>query len=112
MRSMRRIFMAVFGLAGLAAAGSPSLAGTDEPCVELRLSGKRVVEIPCPEGLDRILELPLFRQAPGEENNFAIVPDIPDDRDMVIDPAWRHDEDMISEPDDSEGRAFGGRARY
>jgi hypothetical protein len=112
MRSMRRIFMAVFGLAALAAADAPAQAEPAEPCVELRLSGKRVVEIPCPEGLDRILELPLFRQPPRDENDFAIIPDIPDDRDMVIDPAWRHDEGMISEPDDSEGRAFGGRARY
>jgi hypothetical protein len=110
---MRRIFMAVFGLAGLAAAGSPSLAGTDEPCVELRLSGKRVVEIPCPEGLDRILELPLFRQAPGEENNFAIVPDIPDDRDMVIDPEWPHDRRIIAEPEGLSPRgAFGDGTRY
>ncbi len=112
MRSMRRIFMAVFVPAGLAAAGAPALAGTDEPCVELRLSGKRVVEIPCPEGLDRILELPLFRQPPRDESDFAIIPDIPDDRDMVIDPAWPHDRGIVAEPDGSEGRAFGGQARY
>ncbi|MDH3229698.1 MAG: hypothetical protein OEN55_07905 [Alphaproteobacteria bacterium] len=99
MRSMRPIFDAVFVLVGLTAAGSPALAGTDEPCVELRLHGKGVVQIPCPEGLDQIFELPLFRQAPEEKDDFAIVPDIPDDRDMVIDPEWPHDRGMITKPD-------------
>jgi hypothetical protein len=110
---MRRIFMAVFGLAALAAADAPAQAEPAEPCVELRLSGKRVVEIPCPEGLDRILELPLFRQPPRDENDFAIIPDIPDDRDMVIDPEWPHDRGIIAEPEGLSPRgAFGDGTRY
>ena len=99
MRPMRRIFVAVFVLAGLASADVSAWAGSGEPCVELRLHGEGVVQIPCPEGLDRILELPLFRQSPEGKDDFAIVPDIPDDDDMVIDPEWPHDPDIIAEPD-------------
>ena len=99
MTPMRRIFVAVFVLAGLAATHAPARAGPDAPCVELRLRGTGVVQIPCPEGLDQIFELPLFRQAPEEKDDFAIVPDIPDDRDMVIDPEWPHDRGMITKPD-------------
>jgi hypothetical protein len=99
MRSMRRIFVAIFVLAALASTDVPARAEPDEPCVELRLRGQGVVQIPCPEGLDRILELPLFRQAPEGKDDFAIVPDIPDDDDMVIDPEWPHDPDIIAEPD-------------
>ena len=99
MRSMRRIFVPVFVLAGLAFTDVPAWAGPDEPCVELRLRGKGVVQIPCPEGLGRILESPLFRQAPEGKDDFAIVPDVPDDRDMVIDPEWPHDPDIIAEPE-------------
>lgn len=106
MKSMRRIFAAVFVLGGLTAADTPARAEPGEPCVELRLRGTDVLEIPCPEGLDRIFELPLFRQAPEEERDFAIVPDIPDDRDMVIDPEWPHDRGIIAEPDSDRPPAW------
>ena len=96
---MRPIFVAVFVVGGLAAADAPGQAELDEPCVELRLHGKGVVQIPCPGGLDRTFELPLFRQAPERKDDFAIVPGIPDDRDMVIDPEWPHDPDIIAEPE-------------
>lgn len=101
MTSLRGIFSILAVLAGFAAlpaAAGPARAQSGEPCLELRLGGKNALKIPCPEGLAELLDLPLFGTPPEEYENFAIDPNIPDDRDMVITPEWPHDEGMMTRP--------------
>lgn len=102
MTSSRGIFPVLAVLAGFAAlsgASGPAHAESGEPCLELRLGGKSALKIRCPEGLAELLDLPLFATPPENNEDFAIDPDLPDDRDMVIAPEWPHDEGMVTRPE-------------
>ncbi|UCH75800.1 MAG: hypothetical protein JSU82_08230 [Rhodospirillales bacterium] len=99
MTSTRGILATVVVLAGSLWPTHSAQAGPEAPCLELRLGGESVVRLPCPEGLSEVLELPLFRPPPDDRDDFAIVPELPDDRYMAIDPAWPHDGGMIADPD-------------
>lgn len=95
MRATRLIYAAAMVLAATAT----TQAGAEEPCVELELRGKEVFEIPCPEGLDRILEsLPLW---PGDQAKpgFAIPPEYEEDRNMEVDPGWPPEQEAPAGPE-------------
>lgn len=101
MTSLRKVFSTLAVLAvtvALLGASGPAWAQSGEPCVELRFGGKSALRIPCPAGLEEILDLPLFTTPPEHSENFAIDPDLPDDRNMDIDPKWPHDEGMVAKP--------------
>jgi hypothetical protein len=100
MKRSRRILTILFVLAGLSAAGSVLIARAGEPCITFGFKSGEVLEIPCPRDLAEALDLPLFQPKPRDGDGFHIQPDIPDDRDMVIDPGWRHDRGIDAEPYD------------
>ncbi len=83
----------VAGLATALGGGLPARA--DEPCVELKLSGGTVLQLPCPEALERLLEAPPAKPAPGEDEAMAIDPGWPHDQAMIAEHDWPYDEAMI-----------------
>ncbi len=70
-------------------------AWADEPCVELKLSGGTVLELPCPEEFARLLDALPAKPIPGEDEAMAIEPDWPHDQAMIAEHDWPYDEAMI-----------------
>lgn len=88
-----------YAAAVVLAASAATQARAEEPCVELELRGKEVFEIPCPKGLDRILEALTPRAADPERPGFAIPPEYEEDRDMEVDPGWPPEQDTAKDPE-------------
>ncbi len=93
-RDQRAAIIVIAGLA-TALAGGATPARADEPCVELKLSGGTVLELPCPEEFARLLEVLPAKPAPGEDAAMAIDPDWPHDQAMIAEHDWPYDEAMI-----------------
>lgn len=114
MKSSRGILAAMAVIAGpvaVFAVGGATSARADEPCAELKLSGAKVLELPCPEELGRLLDPPPLQSRPDDDGagtidpGMAVEPDWPHDQAMVAEHDWPHDRAMVVPRADSPPKA-------